>query len=411
VRAKNQPPSALKVLLSGEASSGVLLVVAAAVALAWASSPWGATYEQVFGTPIGVRLGGFTFARDLRFWLDDGLMAVFFFTVGLEIKRELRGGQLGTVRRAALPALAALGGMVVPAAIYVALNAGTSAGGGWGIPMATDIAFAVGMLALLGKRVSPALRITLLALAVLDDLGAVAVIAVFFSSGIGVTGLAVAAAGLASIFALQRLRVRSPWAYVPSALITWAGAYAAGVHPTLAGVALGLMTPVRARGPGHEPAEPAATIERVERTLHPVVAFGIVPLFALANAGVALGGIDRDAGAGRVFAGVALGLALGKPIGVVAFSWLAVRLRAARLPAGTSWAGMLVLGLVAGTGFTMSLFMITLALDPGPATEMARLAVLAASAVAALAGLLVGRLVLPLPRQEIVRDSALETTR
>jgi Na+:H+ antiporter, NhaA family len=393
VSAENRSPAQLPGdFFSRETTSGALLLAAAAVALGWANSPWSASYETLFGTTAGIRVGGAAFERDLRFWINDGLMAIFFFTVGLEIKRELSGGQLGTIRRAALPALAALGGMIVPAMFYLAINSGTSAVRGWGIPMATDIAFAVGVLALIGPRVPPALRLTLLALAVIDDLGAVVVIAVVFSSGFGAAGLALAASGLIAIQTMKSLRVRSPWAYLPPALATWAGAYAMGVHPTLAGVAVGLMTPVRS-GPRDAP-DRDSPLEGLEHAFQPWVSFGIMPLFALANAGVALSGVTLGGPPGRVFAGVALGLVLGKPIGVIGFSWIAVRLRAAHLPRGVSWLDMLVLGLIAGTGFTMSLFMTALALEPGPSTEAARLAILAASAIAGIAGIAVGRLVL-----------------
>jgi NhaA family Na+:H+ antiporter len=396
VSSEKHPPTAPRRLrLSKETASGALLVAAAALALAWANSPWRATYEALFGAPVGVRASRFAFERDLRFWINDGLMAIFFFTVGLEIKRELAGGQLGTIRRAALPAMAALGGMIVPAGIYLAINAGTGTARGWGIPMATDIAFAVGVLALLGQRVAPALRLTLLALAVIDDVGAVLVIAFVFSSGLGLPGLGFAALGLIAIQTMKSLGVRAPWAYLAPALATWAGAHAAGVHPTLAGVAVGLMTPARP-SPGDAP-DRGSPLERLEHAFQPWVANGIMPLFALANAGVSLGDVTLGGPAGRVFAGVALGLVLGKPIGVIGFSWIAVRLRAARLPDETSWLGMLVLGLIAGTGFTMSLFMTALALPPGGATSAARLAILAASAAAGIVGVVVGRLVLKAP--------------
>ena len=391
-----RPIAPRRALLSNETASSALLLAAAALALVWANSPWRATYEALFGAPIGVRAGRLAFERDLRFWINDGLMAIFFFSVGLEIKRELRGGQLGTVRRAALPVLAALGGMVVPAALYLAINAGTSAARGWGIPMATDVAFAVGVLALLGRRVPPPLRLTLLALAIIDDLGAVLVIAFVFSSGLGLPALAVGGCGLVAIQVLKRLGARSPWAYLPPAIVTWAGAYVGGVHPALAGVAVGLMTP-------------AGPLGRLEPALQPAVNLVIMPIFALANAGVALGAIDLHTGDGaRLFLGVTLGLVLGKPIGIFGLAWLAVRLRLARLPDGTSWSGVLVVGVIAGTGFTMSLFMSALALDPGPSLATARLAILAASGVAALAGIAVGRLTLP--AQRIGFASARDTT-
>jgi Na+:H+ antiporter, NhaA family len=414
--------------LSIEASSGIVLLAAAVIALAWANSPWHGGYEALLHTPIGFRAGGVAFERDLHFWINDGLMVVFFFVVGLEIKRELHAGELSEVRRAALPAFAALGGMIVPAVIYMSWNAGTPASGGWGVPMATDIAFAVGVLALLGKRVPPALRILLLALAVIDDVGAIIVIAVFYSSGFSFVGLAVALLGIVIILVMQKLAVRSPWAYVPAAVVTWAGTYATGVHPTIAGVAIGLLTPVRAWfGPEHfvERAsvaveavrtanraqdgsrlmsrlsdldlarqEAVSPVERLQHALHGWVAFAIMPLFALANAGVALGSARFDGGGQRVLLGVLLGLVFGKPIGILAFSWVAVRVRVAALPAGVGWSGVAIVGLVAGIGFTMALFIAGLAFPTGPLIEIAKLGILGGSAVAAVIGLVAGRLVL-----------------
>jgi Na+:H+ antiporter, NhaA family len=414
--------------LSIEASSGIVLLAAALIALAWANSPWHHSYEALLHTPIGFRAGDIAFERDVHFWINDGLMVVFFFVVGLEIKRELHAGELSEVRRAALPAFAALGGMIVPAIIYSLWNAGTPAAGGWGIPMATDIAFAVGVLALLGKRVPPALRILLLALAVIDDLGAIIVIAVFYSSGFSFAGLAVAGLGIVIILVMQKLGVRSPWAYVPAALVTWAGTYATGVHPTIAGVVVGLLTPVRVWfGPEHfvEHAsnaveavrtanraqdgsrllsrlsdlnlarqEAVSPVTRIQHALHGWVAFAIMPLFALANAGVALGSASLDDGGHRVLLGVVLGLVFGKPIGVILFSWIAVRARVAVLPTGVGWLGVAVVGLVAGIGFTMALFIASLAFPKGPLIEIAKLGILAGSGVAAVSGSIAGRLLL-----------------
>jgi NhaA family Na+:H+ antiporter len=414
--------------LSIEASSGILLLASALVALIWANSPWHSTYEALLHTPIGLRLGPFAFERDIHFWINDGLMVVFFFVVGLEIKRELHAGELSEARRAALPALAALGGMLVPAGIYFLFNVGTPAVSGWGVPMATDIAFAVGILALLGKRVAPALRILLLALAVIDDLGAIAVIALFYSSGISVAGLTIAAAGLALIVIMQKLGVRSPWAYVIPGIVTWAGALASGVHPTIAGVVIGLLTPVRAwfgpdqfvarasaaidavradgtaRDDHHLHArlsdlnvarqETLAPVERLQHSLHGWVAFLIMPVFALANAGVSLGDADLSEGGTSVLIGVILGLVLGKPIGVIGFSWLAVRTGLAALPSGVRWSAVTVVGLVAGIGFTMALFIATLAFPPGRLIEVA-LGILLASLGAGIVGLAVGRVLLP----------------
>ena len=379
--------------ISTEAFSGVLLLAAALVALVWANSPWQSAYDRLLHTPVGMPIGGFAFERDAHFWINDGLMVVFFFVVGLEIKRELYAGELSTLRRAALPAFAALGGMLVPAGIYILFNVGTPAAGGAGVPMATDIAFAVGILALLGKRVPPALRILLLALAVIDDLGAIVVIAVFYSSGISVGGLAVAAAGIVFILLMQKVGLRSPWSYVLPGLVTWAGVYASGVHPTIAGVVIGLCTPVRP-SPTVAGRDAPSPVERLQRALHGWVAFAIMPLFALANAGVTFGNARLGGNGATVLLGVVVGLVVGKPVGVMCFSWLAVRAGAAALPSGMKWSSVLVVGLVAGIGFTMALFIATLAFPPGPLIDVAKLAILLASLIAGVIGLAAGRLLL-----------------
>ncbi len=232
--------------LAIEAASGIVLMVAAIAALVWANSPWRTAYADIWRIPIGIRFGSFAFERDLHFWINECLMTVFFFVVGLEIRREIHCGELSDVRRATLPLAAAVGGMLIPALIFLALNAGRASAVGWAVPMATDIAFAVGVLALLGKRVAPALRILLLALAVIDDVGAILVIALFYSAGLVPLGFAIVGFGLIAIFVMQILGVRSPLAYVGPAVLVWAGAYFGGIHPTLAGVILGFMTPVRA---------------------------------------------------------------------------------------------------------------------------------------------------------------------
>ena len=383
--------------LSIEASSGVLLLVAAVAALIWANSPWRSAYDSLLHTPVGARFGGFAFERDLQFWVNDVLMVVFFFVVGLEIKREAHGGELSELKRASLPAIAALGGMLFPAGIYFLLNAGTPAVSGAGVPVATDIAFAVGILALLGKRVPPALRILLLALAVIDDLGAIVVIALFYSSGVGVVGLSIAAAGILLILLMQKLGVRSPWAYVLPSVLAWAGTMASGVHPTIIGVVIGLCTPVHAWS-GREELSP---VDRLQRALHGWVAFVIMPVFALANAGVTFGEARLGGDGTAVLLGVTAGLVVGKPIGVFCFSWLAVRVGLAALPSGVRWSGILVVGLVAGIGFTMALFIATLAFPPGPLIEVAKLGILLASLVASVIGLGAGRLLLrsALPRE------------
>jgi NhaA family Na+:H+ antiporter len=415
--------------LSVEAASGILLFAAALIALVWANSPFRSAYQAVLHTPLGIRVGSVAFERDLHFWVNDGLMAVFFFVVGLEIKRELKGGQLSQIRRAALPLFAAVGGMLAPAAIYLVLNAGTPGARGWGVPMATDIAFAVGVLTLLGKRVSPALRILLLALAVIDDVGAIVVIAIFYSSGLNIAGLALAAAGILVILAFQKLGLRSAWAYLVPALLTWAGTYYGGVHPTIAGVVVGLLTPastwfgpdgfvdranaaveaarsddlardqtrLRATLSDLDTArrEAISPLDRLEHRLHGWVAFVIMPLFAICNAGVAIGDLDLAGGAWRTFIGVFLGLVIGKPLGVLVLTRIAVHARLAVLPPGVSWSGVLAIGLVAGIGFTMSLFIASLAFSAGALEDVAKLGILAASVVAAVLGATAGRRLLP----------------
>jgi len=377
--------------LSIEASSGIVLLVSAVLALCWANSPWRAAYQNLINAPIGWRVAGFAFERSVEFFVNEGLMVVFFFVVGLEIKRELHSGELSDRRRAALPALAALGGMLAPAGIYLLFNAGTPAADGWGVPMATDIAFAVGALTLLGKRVPPALRILLLALAVIDDLGAIIVIALFYSGGIKIAALGVAGAGILLILLMQKLRFRSPWAYVIPGIVIWAGTLASGVHPTIAGVVIGLCTPVRAPS-GQDGSSPA---ERIQQALHRWVAFGIMPVFALVNAGVSVGDARLTDGGATLLIGVVVGLAVGKPIGVMCASWIAVRAGVAALPAGVRWSGVFVVGLVAGIGFTMALFIATLAFPPGPLIEVAKLGIMLASLVAGVIGLAAGRWLLP----------------
>ena len=414
-----------------EAASGIILLVTAVVALVWANSPWASVYEHLLHTQISLGFGDYAFSQTLHFWVNDILMVIFFFVVGLEVRRELFEGELSTPRRAALPVAAALGGMLIPAAIYIALNVGTPAASGWGVPMATDIAFAVGVLALLGRRVPAALRVLLLALAIIDDIGAILVIAVFYSSGIVLSGLAIVGLGILIILIMQRIGLRSPWLYVAPGVVIWAGMLQAGIHPTIAGVILGLLTPAQSwfghegfmteteraldglrtkvasqDGPrellpelqriGVAQWEALPPVTRIEAALHPWVAFGIMPLFALANAGVALGdlGAGLSAQAGIVF-GVSLGLVLGKPLGIVAFSWLAVRLGFASLPRGVSWGGVLVVGCVAGIGFTMSLFIGALAFSDASMLAVAKLSVLIASAAAGVVGLAVGYTILP----------------
>jgi NhaA family Na+:H+ antiporter len=422
----------LERFLHVEAASGIVLLVAAVVALAWANSPWSSSYEALWHTPITLGAGSYVFTQTLHFWINDGLMAIFFFVVGLEIRREIYEGELADLRRAALPVAAAIGGMVAPALIYLAFNASAVTRQGWGVPMATDIAFAVGVLALLGKRVPAALRVLLLALAIIDDIGAILVIAIFYSSGVSWIGLVVAAGGVLGVVVLQRLGVRQALIYVLPGAVLWIGMLGAGVHPTIAGVILGLLTPVRSwfsnegfvaeareaveefrssaraedqgvqdllpplRRIKQAHREALAPVVRIQAELHPWVAFVIMPLFALANAGVSLQGLSlEDAGATSVILGVLLGLLIGKPAGILLASFASVKLGICALPRGASWPGILLVGMVAGIGFTMAIFIAGLAFPGDGLLSAAKLAVLLASGVAAAIGLVLGRMVLP----------------
>lgn len=418
-----------------EAASGIVLLVAAVAALLWANLS--GSYDQIWHAPVTLGIGSLVFSSSVHFWINDGLMVVFFFVVGLEIRREMHEGELSEPRRAALPIAAALGGMLFPALIFLAQNHGLSSQRGWGVPMATDIAFAVGVLALLGKRVPTALRVLLLALAIIDDIGAIIVIALFYSTGLSLAGVLLALGGVAGVLILQRLGARRSLAYVVPGFVLWLGCLRAGIHPTVAGVILGLLTPAQAwfgergflvkvgqalddfRGHAardeHRPEdlfpalgdvkqaqrEAVAPVVRLQASLHPWVAFVIMPLFALANAGVSLEGLRFDAPETvPVMTGVGLGLIVGKPLGVLALSFLAVRLRIALLPTGVSWTGIALVGAVAGIGFTMALFIAGLAFSDPASLGVAKLAILIASVVAGGSTLLMGKLLLPPVREQ-----------
>ncbi|HEX2373777.1 MAG TPA: Na+/H+ antiporter NhaA [Actinomycetota bacterium] len=410
-------PGPLREYLRDEAAGGLVLMVAAGLALIWANSPWQATYTALWETPLAVQLGRFGIEADLRDWVDDGLMTVFFLVVGLEIKRELVAGELATWRQAALPVVAAAGGMAVPAAIYAAANAGGPGGPGWGVPMATDIAFALGVLALLGSRVPAALKVFLLTLAVVDDLGSIAVVALFYSRGVDLGALAVAAGLLVVVAVLVRARIWWLPLHVGLGVAMWLAMWHSGVSPALAGVAMGLLTPARptaapevARDRGGALAgelaadprpprlremlrEARGTVplaERLAHDLHPLSAFVVVPLFALANAGVSLerGGLAAP-GAGAVLGGVLAGRVLGKLAGITAAAWLAVRLGLARRPEATSWAQLAGVATVAGIGFTVPLFVADLAFPDGSFQAPVKLGLLLASVIAGAAGALV----------------------
>jgi NhaA family Na+:H+ antiporter len=357
-----------------------------AIALAWANSPWAHSYIAILHHPI--RVGGQQLLLELTLheWINDGLMALFFFLVGLEIKRELLVGELASIRQAALPIAGAIGGMAVPALIYVSLNAHGAGARGWGIPMATDIAFALGVVALLGPRVPLPLRLFLAAVAIVDDIGAVLVIAIFYTASISWMSVAVAGVILAILKALNRGGVRHPAPYVLLGFALWIAVLASGVHATIAGVMLAMTIPARTIG-GDE----KSLLEKLERALHAPVAFLIVPLFALANAGVRVGGASMGEHSTAIMAGVVLGLVLGKPLGITAASWIAVRLRIAVLPDGASWRLLHAVSWLGGIGFTMSLFVGALAFSDEALLDSAKLGVLFASCAAAFTGWLLLR--------------------
>lgn len=387
-RATARGYGAVERFLQLEAASGILLLVMAVVALVWASSRWAGSYVALWHTPISLPPGARNVELSAAWLVNDVLMVVFFFVVGLEIRREVSHGELSHWRRAVLPVATAAFGMLVPAGLYWMVAGVPPTARGWGVPMATDIAFAVGVLMLLGSRIPRGLRVLLLGLAVIDDLGAIIVIAAFYSSGVAPLGLVAAALSLATIGILQRSGVRARLAYVAPALGLWGGIYAAGIHPTIAGVLLGLLTPTSSEAGEKSPAD--AWIE----LLHPYVAFVIMPLFALANAGVSLSLGALDADAWRVVSGVALGLIVGKPIGVLLATGAALACGVATLPRGVHFRHLLVLGSVAGIGFTMSLFVAQLAFIDERLLAAAKLGVVLASAASMVLGVTLGLLLL-----------------
>jgi NhaA family Na+:H+ antiporter len=412
------------------AGGGIVLLACAALALAWANSPWAAGYEHLWEVPLTVGVPGFGLTLSLHHWINDGLMAVFFFVVGLEIKREVLVGELASLRRAALPMAAALGGMVVPALLYALLNAGGPGAPGWGIPMATDIAFALGILALVGDRVPLGLKVFLTALAIVDDIGAVLVIALFYSHGLQADYLIWGAGVLLLLATANSAGVRNPWVYGLLGVVLWTLFLKSGIHATVAGVLLAFTIPARTRidaddfvadaraalddfesagAPGTDvlanprQQEAIQAIEsaaedvqspllKLEDKLHGLVSFGIMPLFALANAGVALGGPGRGGDGSAITLGIILGLVLGKPIGITLFSWLAVRTGFAERPAGAGWGALHAVSWLGGIGFTMSLFVAGLAFAEPWQLASAKMGILGASAVAGVVGFVLVRL-------------------
>ncbi len=424
--------NALERFLHVEAVSGVVLLVAAAIALIWANSPAGDSYTHFWHTPVSFGFGEHVVSQSLHFWINDGLMTIFFLVVGLEIRREIYEGALSTLQLAALPLIAATGGVIAPAIIYSLMNTEPVVHAGWAIPTATDIAFAVGVLALLGKAVPSPVRILLLSLAVIDDIAAIIIIALFYSGGVDPSGLWVAGLGVLLVLGFQRLGINSAFAYLIPGLVLWLGFLKLGVHPTLAGVVLGLLTPAkvfsirerptewvasvlqefgeRVRSAGIDTdarvlVEPAKQLQRAQRdivppvirvqaALHPWVAYGIMPLFALANAGVTLNSFTFDPSSQTVLLGVGLGLLLGKPLGIFLVTFAAVRMGLCRLSLGLTWPGVLLVGFLGGIGFTMSIFIANLAFTSESLLGAAKLGVLIASGCAAVVGLTYGKLTL-----------------
>jgi Na+:H+ antiporter, NhaA family len=407
----------LRDFLHAESAGGYVLVAATVAAIAWANSPWRSGYADLWHTVAAIRVGDHALTLDLRGWVNDGLMTVFFLVVGLEIKRELVDGELRGRARAALPMVSAIGGMVVPAAIFLAFNLGGLGGHGWGVPMATDIAMAVGVLTLSGATANRPLAVYLLALAIVDDIGAILVIAIFYSSGVAFGWLAGAAGLVLALLAAKARRASSVLLYVPIGVALWFALHEAHVHPTIAGVVCGLLAPTQpflqremvdadevaisglderlrdvstvaaARDTVQIARRSVSVVEWLEHVLHPWVTFAIVPLFALANAGVVLSGDAVRGGVhSPVTAGIVAGLVVGKPVGIVLFAWLAVRSGVARLPTGVGWAQVAAIGAVAGIGFTVALFVTELAFTDATIVAEAKLGILVASALSALIG-------------------------
>jgi NhaA family Na+:H+ antiporter len=407
-----------------EASGGVLLLLFTVLALIWANSPWSSAYTSLWQTQLVVGLGDFSLAKPLLLWINDGLMAIFFLVVGLEIKRELLVGGLASLQQAALPIAAAAGGMVLPAIIYVAWNIGKPDVTGWGIPMATDIAFALGIFALLGKRGNPSLKLFLTALAIVDDIGAVLVIALFHTANIAWIGLVVAALFMGLLILSNWIGIRHPLVYAVLGIGLWFAFLKSGIHATVAGVLLAMTIPARTRIDTEKFLERSRTIlhefedtcrlgrepladqgrhaalqaletacqhaetplQRLEHVLHPWVAFGIMPLFALANAGVCLTAEVASCLTNPVALGIIAGLVLGKPIGVTLFTWLSVRSGITTLPSGVTWRQIVGTGCLAGIGFTMSLFIAGLAFGGSPLLDVAKIGIMVGSPVVGMIG-------------------------
>ena len=385
VTATHQRFAALLAFLRSEGAGGVVLIVSAVVALAWSNSPAAETYEHLLHLPIGVGVGEASFTASAHLWVNDALMAVFFLLVGLELRREMTEGELASPARVAAPAFAALGGMVVPALIYAAFNLGDPAAlRGWAVPVATDIAFALAVLNVLGRRVPIGLKVFLTALAIIDDLGAIVVIALFYTRGLDLAALAEAGVVLVALYGLNRAGVRGLMPYLLGGVLLWALVFRSGVHATLAGVALAFVVPM-----DHRPGEEHSPALSLIHALHGPVAFGVLPLFGLLNAGLHVGDLPPGVWRDPVVLGAGLGLLLGKQIGVFGGAVLARRLGVAKLPQGVDLPRLYGVAILCGIGFTMSLFIGDLAFRGTPHGDEVKLAVFAASLASALLGLAV----------------------
>ena len=422
-----------------QASSGIVLLVAAVAAMVWANSPWSESYYDFWHTEIAIEVGAFHISHDLGHWINDGIMAVFFFVVGLEIKRELIVGELSSVRQATLPLIGAVGGMVVPALIYTAFNFNSEGSVGWGIPMATDIAFALGILAVLGSRVPLALKAFLVAVAIFDDIGAVLVIALFYTEEISILSLLIGLGIFGLLVAFNRGGIRHPLPYLITGFFLWFAFLQSGVHATIAGVILAATIPARLNTGADEFLESGREIlheyekasnvgeagsvqqgqqvalqrmeeavthvwtplQRLEHTLHPWIAFGVVPLFALSNAGVTLGSDFSAHLFDPVSTGIVLGLVVGKQVGITFAAWLAVKMDWGALPEGVTWLQIYAVGWLAGIGFTMSLFISRLAFGTGDLLDVSKIGILTASIISGIVGYILVRTFTTVPRGKL----------
>jgi NhaA family Na+:H+ antiporter len=379
--------NSIKEFLKTETSGSILLLSAAALALILKNSPVESIYDSLLSTKFTIQIGGTGLSKPLLLWINDGLMAVFFFLVGLELKREIVDGELSDPKKVMLPMIAAVGGMIVPAVIYSIINWGDSLSmQGWAIPAATDIAFALGVLAVLGKSVPTSLKIFLLTLAIIDDLGAILIIAFFYSGDLSLISLGIAAAAILFLFILNKKGVESISSYILIGIVLWIAVLKSGVHATLAGVILAFFIP-------YKDSEGQSPVQKLEHDLHPAVAFAILPIFAFANAGVSLAGLSLDSFLEPVTLGILLGLFLGKQVGVFGFAWLSVKFKMGKLQSDLNWKSIYGAALLAGIGFTMSLFIGSLAFEhggPDYATSV-RLGIISGSLLSALAGYLLLR--------------------